>query len=167
MKPVTIIAAVAHNRVIGCQGSIPWFIPEDLNHFRDKTMGNTVIMGRKTWESLPARMRPLPGRTNIVVSRDPEYIAAGATTTNDLHLAIRLATNLDGDVFIIGGAQLYEQALPLVTKMILTEIDYDYVGDTYFPTFDKADWLVTECLRRDWYTFVTYERNGHEHTFSP
>lgn len=165
MKPVTIIAAVAHNRVIGCQGSIPWFIPEDLNHFRDKTMGNTVIMGRKTWESLPYSVRPLPGRQNIVVSSDQTYEAVGAITAGSLTLAIQLASV--GEVFIIGGAQLYEQALPLVTKMILTEIDYDYVGDTYFPTFDKADWLVTECLRRDWYTFVTYERNGHEHTFSP
>lgn len=166
MKTLTIIAALTKNKVIGYQGTIPWFLPDDLNHFRDKTLGNTVIMGRKTWESLPARMRPLPGRNNIVVSRDPGYVAAGATTTNDLYLAIELATHAHGDVFIIGGAQLYAQALPLATKMILTEIDYDYVGDTYFPTFDKADWLVTECLRRDGHAFVTYEWNGHEHTLS-
>ena len=165
MKPVTIIAAVARNGVIGYQGSIPWFLPEDLRHFKARTEGHSVIMGRKTWESLPCSVRPLPGRQNIVVSSDQTYEAVGAITAGSLTLATQLASV--GEVFIIGGATLYWQALPMATKMILTEIDYDYVGDTYFPTFDKADWLVTECLRRDWYTFVTYERNGHEHTFSP
>lgn len=156
MKPVTIIAAVAHNRVIGCQGSIPWFIPEDLNHFRDKTMGNTVIMGRKTWESLPCSVRPLPGRQNIVVSSDQTYEAVGAITAGSLTLAIQLASV--GEVFIIGGATLYWQALPMATKMILTQIDDDYQGDTYFPTFDNEGWLVTECIRRNGYAFVTHER---------
>lgn len=158
MKPVTIIAAVARNGVIGYQGSIPWFLPEDLRHFKARTEGHSVIMGRKTWESLPCSVRPLPGRQNIVVSSDQTYEAVGATTAGSLPLAIQLASV--GEVFIIGGATLYWQALPMpmATKMILTQIDDDYHGDTYFPPFDNGEWLVTECLRRDGYAFVTYER---------
>lgn len=161
-KPVlTLIAAVARNGVIGIDNRLPWHLPADLKHFKALTTGRTVIMGRKTWESLPAKFRPLPGRRNIVVTRNGDYRAEGATVVTSLPAAIVAAQN--DEAFVIGGAELYKAALPLADRLQLTEIDADYAGDTWFPPRDPLEWRETaRDAQRDetglGYAFVTYER---------
>jgi len=139
---ICLIAARARNGVIGQRGALPWRLPEDLAHFKRLTMGQTVIMGRKTWDSIG---RPLPGRRNIVVTRNASWHAQGAETAASLQDALRksLATAQakGGDVFIIGGAQLYAQALQQqIDAVFLTEIDADFPGDAHFPALDPARW---------------------------
>ena len=158
---ITLIAAVARNGVIGSNNALPWHLPEDMKHFRQLTTGNVVIMGRKTWESLPARFRPLPDRLNVVVTRNVDYAAAGATVVHALDEALKVGAGRTA--FIIGGAELYAHALQKAERLELTEIDADIDGDAYFPTFDRAQWrevgrengISAEGLR---YAFVTYER---------
>lgn len=140
---LVLIAALARNGVIGINNTLPWHLPEDMKHFRDTTRGKPVIMGRKTWESLPDAFRPLPGRHNIVVSRNPAYLAEGATVVSSLTAALDAAVNAD-DVFVIGGAELYRQALPLAQRMVLTRIEQDFEGDAHFPPFTDADWQMTQ-----------------------
>jgi dihydrofolate reductase len=159
---LTLIAAVARNGVIGIDNRLPWSLPADLKHFKALTMGHSVIMGRKTWESLPPRFRPLPGRHNIVVTRDAGYRAEGATIATTLPAAVSQAQ--DGEAFVIGGAKLYVAALPLADRLQLTEIDSTFEGDTHFPTIDRQHWRETareahhdEAGLR--YAFVTYQRN--------
>jgi len=158
---ITLIAAVARNRVIGAGNALPWRLPEDLKRFKALTLGNPIIMGRKTWESLG---RPLPGRTNIVVSRSKGFSAAGAIQVGSLDeaLAAAAATGTD-EVFIIGGADIYRQALPLAQRLQLTEIDRDFAGDVHFPPVDSAQWLETareahQAAGNFDYAFVTYDR---------
>lgn len=139
---LVLIAALARNGVIGINNTLPWHLPEDMKHFREATRGKPVIMGRKTWESLPDTFRPLPGRHNIVVSRNPTYQADGATVVSSLTAALDAAVNAD-DVFVIGGAELYRQALPLARRMMLTRIEQDFEGDAHFPSFTDADWQMT------------------------
>jgi dihydrofolate reductase len=132
---LTIVAAVARNGVIGRDNAIPWRIPEDLRRFRALTMGHPVIMGRKTWESLPDRFRPLPGRRNVVATRNPAWQAEGAERAGSLAEAFHL---LDGasQAFVIGGADVYAAAIPFADELLLTEIDVNVEGDTVFPPFD-------------------------------
>lgn len=167
MMALTLIAAVARNGVIGKDNGLLWRLPEDMQRFKALTSGNAVIMGRKTWESLPAKFRPLPGRHNIVVTRDAAYRADGATVVHSLDAALAAAGNAAGNekpaVFVIGGAQLYALALPLATRLELTEIDADFDGDAHFPPVDPATWRETSRQHRvasaDFsYDFVTYER---------
>lgn len=139
---LVLIAALARNGVIGINNTLPWHLPEDMKHFREATRGKPVIMGRKTWESLPDTFRPLPGRHNIVVSRNPTYQADGATVVSSLTAALDAAVNAD-DAFVIGGAELYRQALPLARRMVLTRIEQDFEGDAHFPSFTDADWQMT------------------------
>lgn len=139
MPIISLVAALARDRTIGKDNQLLWHLPEDMHHFRETTRGKPVIMGRKTWESLPAAFRPLPGRHNIVISRNPAYLAPGATLTASLEEAIAQAGDA-GEVFIIGGAELYQQALPLAHRLSLTEIDEDYDGDAFFPEFHSTDW---------------------------
>lgn len=159
---ITLIAAVARNRVIGAGNALPWRLPEDLKRFKSLTLGHPIIMGRKTWESLG---RPLPGRTNIIVSRSADFAAPGGTVVGSLEAAIAMAANAGADeAFIIGGAQIYAQALPICNRLQLTEIDRDYAGDAHFPAFDPAHWRETLRERHHAeagfdYSFVTYERN--------
>lgn len=158
---LTLIAAVARNGVIGVDNRLPWHLPADLKHFRALTMGRTVIMGRKTWESLPEKFRPLPGRQNIVVTRNEAYRTEGAVVVTSLEDAVAAATN--AEAFVIGGAELYKAALPLAGRLQLTEIDADYAGDTWFPPRDPHEWRETvRDAQRDetglGYAFVTYER---------
>ena len=138
MAELVLIAAMARNRVIGRAvngvGTLPWHLPEDLAHFRAATRGHAVIMGRKTWDSLPARFRPLPGRRNLVVTRNTAWHAEGADTAFSLDEALARVTG-DDCVFVIGGAELYATALPLAHTLMLTEIDADIAGDTHFPAF--------------------------------
>jgi dihydrofolate reductase len=162
-KPnLTLIAAVAKNGVIGIDNRLPWRLPADLKHFKALTLGHTVIMGRKTWESLPANFRPLPGRRNIVVTRNADYQAEDATVVTSLPAAIAAAEN--SEAFVIGGAELYAAALPLANRLQLTEIDASVEGDTFFPAIDPNQWQETtrETHHDDAgfdYAFVTYQRN--------
>ena len=136
---VSLIAAVAANRAIGKDQQLLWRLPEDMKHFRETTRGKTVIMGRKTWESLPAAFRPLPERHNIVVSRNPAYLARGATVAGSIEEAIRLAGQV-GEVCIIGGEELYRLALPLATRLYLTEIADIRPADAFFPHDPLGEW---------------------------
>lgn len=158
---LNLIYARAANGVIGKDNALPWHLPEDLAHFKRTTMGCPVIMGRKTWDSLPPRFRPLPGRTNIVITRDPTWQAEGAVTATDLVQA-REACVGQPDAWVIGGAQIYALALPLASKVVVTEIDRNFEGDAYAPELG-SDWLATQ---RDpqvgadglSFSFVTYQR---------
>ena len=158
---LTLIAAVASNGVIGIANRLPWHLPADLKQFKQLTTGHTVIMGRKTWESLPEKFRPLPGRRNIVVTRNGEYRAEGATVAASLPAAVAAAQS--GEAFVIGGAELYAAALPLADRLQLTEIAAAFDGDTHFPVIDPAHWR--EAARETGqdetglgYAFVTYQR---------
>jgi dihydrofolate reductase len=156
---VYLVAAVAANRVIGANGKLPWHLPEDLKHFKTLTLGHPVVMGRKTWESLG---KALPGRENIVVTRAPGYEAPGASVASSLDAALALCAG-EPTVFVIGGGELYAEALPFAHGLVLTEIQRDYAGDARFPRFDHSAWRETqrkpqtsaEGLRFD---FVLYER---------
>lgn len=159
-KKVVMVAAVARNGVIGLDGDIPWSIPEDLKHFRAVTRGNTVIMGRKTFDSIG---HPLPFRTNVVVTRDPAWSHENVFTAGSVEDAVALAAEHTGDTVIMGGAQIYDQAFPLATHQILTEVDLAPEGDTHYPAYDVGEWVET---RRDEhagdpaYAFVWLERQG-------
>ena len=159
---LALIAAVARNRVIGIDNRLPWHLPEDMKFFRETTRGKPVIMGRKTWESLPDAFRPLPGRHNIVVSRNPQFHAPGATVTGGLSEALT-ATGDAALAFLIGGAALYLEALPRADRLVLTEIDRDFAGDAHFPAIDPNAW--EEVSRESHvaesglpFAFVTYTR---------
>lgn len=136
-KRVVLVAAVAENGVIGLDGDIPWSIPEDLKHFRAVTRGNTVVMGRKTFDSIG---HPLPYRTNVVVSRDPAWSRDGVFTATSLEEAIALAERFEGDVMVMGGAQLYALALPYADAQVLTEVHLSPEGDTHYPAWDRDGW---------------------------
>ncbi len=129
-----LIFARARNGVIGKQGSMPWHLPEDLAHLKKTTMGCPVIMGRKTWDSLPPRFRPLPGRLNVVVTRQPDWQADGALRAGSLDAAAAFCAS-HADVWVLGGAEIYAQALPMASTAVVTEIDADFDGDTYAPQF--------------------------------
>ncbi|MEF8701012.1 MAG: dihydrofolate reductase [Candidatus Accumulibacter sp. UW26] len=161
---IALIAAVARNRAIGKDQQLLWLLPEDLRNFRATTLGKPVIMGRKTWESLPPAFRPLPDRQNIVVSRQPAYVAAGATTAGSIDQAIRLAGK-HGEIFVIGGADLYRQALPLAARLYLTEVAEERAGDCFFPELAPAEWREVSrrageagSSRHPTFDFVIYER---------
>lgn len=139
---ITLVAAYADNRVIGDAGSIPWHIGEDFAHFKAVTMGGVLIMGRATWDSIG---RPLPGRTTIVLSRDVSWSADGARVAHSLHEALGQATSLGAETFVVGGGQVYEQALPLATHQVLTEVHLSPPGDARYPAFALDEW--TEVRR--------------------
>jgi dihydrofolate reductase len=161
---LSLISAVARNGAIGRDNALLWSDPEDLRHFRRVTLGHPVIMGRKTWDSLPPRFRPLPGRRNLVVTRRSGWSAPGAETAASLDAALAL---LDGTprAFVIGGGQLYALALPQADELVLTEIDADFVGDTFFPEFDRRQFQErSREAHRDAhgtaYSFVHYSKDS-------
>lgn len=134
-KPrVSVIAALARNRVIGIENRLPWRLPEDLAHFKALTLGHPVLMGRKTFESLG---RPLPGRSNIVITRNRDYRPDGCLVADSIPAALALCRDSD-EVFFIGGAELYAQAIPRADRLYLTEVDIDAQGDAWFPEFDRS-----------------------------
>lgn len=142
MREVSAIVATSRNRAIGLDGGIPWRLPEDMAHFKSTTMGHSVIMGRKTWESLPKR--PLPGRRNIVVSRNPEFRAEGAETAGSPEAAIAMCAPSEIP-FFIGGGEIYRLALPFCTRVIVTEVDMEIPdADTYFPELKPSEWRATD-----------------------
>ncbi len=147
---VSIIAAISKNNVLGKENKLLWHLPKDFKLFKETTIGHPIIMGRKTFESLP---KALPGRTNIVVTGDRNYIKEGAVVTHSLEDAIKVGLSENKEVFICGGGQIYKEALEkkLVDKIYLTEIDVGVEGDAFFPTFDKSQWEITkrECHPKD------------------
>lgn len=151
MMPLTLIVAMARNGVIGADNALPWHLPEDLRRFKALTLGHSVIMGRKTWASLPERFRPLPGRRNIVVSRNPDFRAPGAQVALSLPAALACANSpapgADNACFVIGGGTLYREALPLAQCIELTRIEADICGDTYFPPLIAGQWQETLLSR--------------------
>lgn len=133
---ITLILARARNGVIGASGGLPWHLPEDLAFFKRTTMGHPIVMGRKTWESIG---RPLPGRRSVVVTRDRGYAAAGAEVVHGLDEAVALCADA-AEIFVIGGAGLYADALPRADRLLLTEIDAEFDGDTFLPAPSAAVW---------------------------
>ena len=134
-KPrISVIAALAKNRVIGIENRLPWRLPEDLAHFKALTLGHPILMGRKTFESLG---RPLPGRTNVVITRNPDFRPEGCVVAGSIPAAIALCGDAD-EVFFIGGAELYAQAIPLADRLYLTEVDIEAEGDAWFPGYDRG-----------------------------
>ncbi len=159
---LSLIVAQARNRVIGAAGQLPWRLKDDLAHFRRTTMGAPVIMGRRTWESLPKR--PLPGRANIVISRDWNYDAAEARVYSSFMPALNAARAIalragQREVFVIGGAAIYALALPLADRIYLTEVDAAPEGDAFFPALEAAHWHETSATR-----FEAGEGNDHAFT---
>jgi dihydrofolate reductase len=136
MSQLSIIVAIAKNRVIGLNNNLPWHLPEDLKRFKALTMGHHIIMGRKTFESLG---RLLPGRTTVIVTRNKNYRVDGAIVTHSLQEAIDSCGN-DDEVFLIGGAELYQQSLKLAKKLYITEINAEFEGDAFLPEFDLNAW---------------------------
>lgn len=157
---IVLVAAYARNRVIGHRGAIPWHLPEDFAHFRATTLGHTLVMGRATWDSIG---RPLPGRTTVVLTRDPawappEQYAAQVRVAHTLADALALAAGLPGDVMVVGGGQVYAQALPLATHLVLSEVDAEPDGDAFFPEIDPAQWRRTAREPHRGFTVVRWER---------
>ena len=138
---MNLIFARARNGVIGHNNTLPWHLPEDLAHFKATTLGQPVIMGRKTWDSLPVKFRPLPGRMNIVVTRQTDWHSDGAHVAHSVEEALQ-ACPTDAQPWVIGGAELYRLAMPLATRVVVTEIDADYEGDAFAPELD-ASWQET------------------------
>ncbi len=159
MSELTIIVAFDANRGIGIDNRLPWHLPEDLAHFKRVTSGHTIIMGRKTFESIG---RPLPNRRNLVLTRDTHWQHTGIETVHSLEAAIKLTEN--AAAFIIGGADIFEQALPLCNQIIATEIQKNIVCDTFFPELDKTIWLESARFEHHSeknafdYAFVTYQK---------
>ncbi|MFC4277075.1 dihydrofolate reductase [Achromobacter aloeverae] len=157
---LTLVVAYARNRVIGRDNALPWKLPGDLAHFKRTTLGHPIVMGRKTWESLG---RPLPGRRNIVISRDPAYAAAGAEVVGSLPAALAACADV-AQVCVIGGAQIYAAALPLAQRIVATEVQADVEGDAWFPPLPADEWREISRQAQPGengyaYDFVEYERN--------
>lgn len=143
--------------VIGKDNSLPWKIPEDLQNFKNVTSGKTVIMGRKTFESIPEKYRPLPNRHNIIISRSMSS-QEGIDVCRSVKEALEKAESYGKEVFIIGGSSIYEQTLPSADKMYLSFVKKDYQGDTYFPKFNKEEWTVENKKEFQEFELVTYIR---------
>lgn len=155
---ISTIVAVAKNNVIGKDNDIPWYLPADLKYFKKITTGHHIVMGRKCYESIG---RPLPKRTNVVVTRNPFFIATGCLITHNVGEAVQLAEdNGEEEVFIIGGGQIYEIALPHVDRIYLTEVDLEVEGDIFFPTIDPQNWTLIEETKHK-----ADEKNEYDYTF--
>jgi len=152
---VVLIAAVARNGVIGADGAIPWHLPADFAHFKATTLGHTLVMGRATYDSIG---RPLPGRTTIVLTRDPEWSADGVLVADSLPAALALARDLPGDVFVAGGAQVYAAALPLADEQVVTEVHAEPEGDTFYPAVDRSAWREVTREPHEGFDVVRWER---------
>jgi dihydrofolate reductase len=158
---LNLIFARARNGVIGHNNTLPWHLPEDLAHFKQTTLGQPVVMGRKTWESLPPKFRPLPGRTNIVVTRQKDWHDTGAVVAHSIEAAVQHCP-ANTPIWVIGGAEVYAQAMPLATRAVVTEIDADFEGDAFAPSFDGS-WKETARSTHTaanglTYSFVTLTR---------
>lgn len=157
MTKIAVIVAVAQNNVIGAGNSIPWYCPADLQYFKRITLGSPVLMGRKTYQSL--KIKPLPGRQNIIVTRDSELVCEGCDVVTSLQSGLQLASN-DEKLFIIGGADIYQQSLSLAEELYITYVDVKVEGDRFFPEVDMAEW---ELVRE--HVYKADEKNPHNMTF--
>lgn len=156
-QEIIIIAAVAKNRIIGRDNQLLWSIPEDMKHFKELTQGHPVIMGRKTWESIPVKFRPLPNRKNIIISRQTDFISPGGYLAHSLDEALSKVID-SPTVFIIGGGEIYAQAMTIATRLEITEVKQEPDGDAWFPEIDLAYWKKEKEVYREGYSFVTYIR---------
>jgi dihydrofolate reductase len=152
---IVLVAAVAENGVIGSRGGIPWHLSEDLQHFRRVTTGNTVVMGRATFDSIG---RPLPRRTNVVITRDPDWTHEGVLVAGSVEAALDLGRGYDGDIMVMGGAQVYQAVMPLATHQILTEVHQSPEGDTFYPTWDSKAWVEEKREEHDGFDFIWWTR---------
>lgn len=154
---ISIIVAVAKNNVIGCANKLIWHISDDLKRFKCLTSGHPVVMGRRTYESIG---RSLPGRTNVVVSRNEGLSIEGVTVVNSLERALEFAQNSHGghEVFVIGGEQIYRQALPLADRIYYTLVEQEPVGDAHFEPLSPADWSIESLEKHNGYSFINYTR---------
>ena len=159
---INIVVAKASNNVIGAKNDLIWHLPNDLKHFKNITSGHPIIMGRKTFESLG---RPLPNRTNIVVTRDQNWSAENIEIETSLPKAIEAAQKIDQDIYIIGGGNIYKQAMEFADVLYITEVHHEFDGDTYYPEIDSDEWeeVEREDFKKDEkhpyaYSFVTYKR---------
>jgi dihydrofolate reductase len=159
---IALVVAVAENGVIGRDNQLIWRLPNDLKHFKNITLGHPIIMGRRTYEAIG---RPLPGRTNIVVTRQPDWQAEGTETTYSVPEALELAQTYDENIFVIGGAEIYRQSLSAVDTVYLTEVHHSFEGDVTFPDLNKTEWREETRERHEpdekhdyAYSFVTLRR---------
>ena len=156
-KRVVLVAAVARNGVIGDGPDIPWRIPGEQAEFKKLTMGHTLVMGRTTYESIG---RPLPGRTTIVLTRDPSWSADGVLVAHSLDDALARAADLPGDVMVVGGAQVYAAALPVATEQVISEVPLEPAGDVHYPAYSADDWVETSREAFEGYERVVLERRA-------
>ncbi|MBX4204604.1 MAG: dihydrofolate reductase [Candidatus Doudnabacteria bacterium] len=156
---ISFVIGVAENRVIGSHNAIPWYIKEDLKHFKDITTGHTVLMGKNTFDSIINRIgKPLPNRKNVVVSRDPKFSPPeGVYVYHSLEDALQACKD-DGEIMVAGGGQIYSQLMDKADKLYLTEVHKVIDGDVLFPEFDKSQWKEISREDHEEYSFVTYER---------
>ncbi|VAW51827.1 Dihydrofolate reductase [hydrothermal vent metagenome] len=141
---ISIIAAMDRNRLIGNKNQLPWHLPADFAHFKSTTMGKPIIMGRKTFESIG---KPLPGRANIVLSRNPDIQFEGVTCVNSFENAVATVSDAE-EIMIIGGSTIYEMLMPKINRMYLTYVDAEFEGDAWFPEFNKKQWIEKESVTR-------------------
>ncbi len=155
---VSAIVAVANDNVIGRNNDIPWYLPADLKYFKRTTLNHHIIMGRKTFQSIG---KPLPKRTNIVITRNPFFAASNVLIANSIEEALTIADeNQEEECFIIGGGQIYERSLPFLDRIYLTEVDLKVEGDIHFPRIDLEKWQLTSCIHHE-----ADEKNEHNYTF--
>ncbi|QNF34869.1 dihydrofolate reductase [Adhaeribacter swui] len=154
---IASVFAMSENRVIGKNNQLPWHLPADLKFFKNLTTGHPIIMGRKTFESIG---KPLPNRTSIIITRQPEYHQPGCLVVNNVSSAITKAQQINSDVFIIGGAEILQQALPYIDTMFLTLIHENFAGDTFYPEINPKEWQ--EVSRQD---FTADEKNKYNYSF--
>lgn len=153
-----LIAAISKNNCIGKNGNVPWHIPEDLEHFKHATIGKTVLMGRKTWESIPLKYRPLPNRKNIVITRQSPYLVPeGVETYATVDEA--LAAHANEDIMVVGGGEIYAQTIDRADVLDITHVDQNVDGDAFFPEINPMVWKDKKREQREGYAFVTYARN--------
>ena len=156
---LSLIAAVAKNNCIGQSNRLPWHIPEDLKRFKELTTGKIVLMGRKTWESIPEKFRPLPNRKNIIITRQKDYSApAGVEIYQDIDAA--LTAHPDQEIMVMGGAEIYRQTIDRAIKLYITEVNQTVDGDVFFPEIDPTMWKEVERENHAGFSFVKYNKNN-------
>ena len=158
---LSIVVAMDSNRLIGKDNGLPWHLPADLAFFKKLTTGNTILMGRKTFDSIG---RPLPNRCNIIITRNADIEIAGCEVVNSIEKALSLVQS-ETEVMVIGGAKLYQQILPIADRLYITQVEGEFDGDTYFPHYDEDDWLEVSCeshqpdeINKHAYHFITFKR---------
>lgn len=159
MANINVIVAVSANNVIGKNNDLPWHLPKEFKYFKEVTKNSIVIMGRKCWESLHEKYKPLPNRLNIVVTRDKNYVADGAIVTNDLESVVKALKNSSNDVFIIGGSEIYNQSFKHADNIYLTRILSDVDGDVYLKGFNSDEWDESRI------DSIEHEENGLKYVF--